>query len=418
MKKPLKILFLLMSLGLVVGCAGKAPAPSDDTTPSGDSGSGGESSDPSSDEPPTPKETCYTVFFFGRYITEEKIATLKTELDTILADFDNVVYQTIPAKTEDRDTRVGEAASAVAAYNTQHENKANMLLGFNGDSDNALANAGYQQYNEQNYTYGTDKSRKLWVEKEPVYAATNDAIQQYLFAHYGPTKVQLGKNAIQVLPGESATVAASLDIAPVGAELTFTAVSDKDFATVTIEDNQITVALSSSATVGEVATITVSCLAYTPATLAVTVADPEAAKENHLVVAFYNKFVTEAKRGEIEEGFAEYLTDEGITLDSVTFVALGTSDTNVAAFAGLITDYNGNSSHAHPINVLLGANGDSGNALANAGYKKESGTSYNYGTDNNRKIWVPTEYDSANPSLEIKTLIDYIVANYTIPPAA
>ncbi len=496
MKKTLKVLFLLMSLGLIVGCAGRGN-PSSNINPSSDSGS----SEPSSTEPAEvpvvelsattasvkvgeyvevtanlsipnenatftatadkeyastqvtgntikvtlsdaavvdetvtiivasegatsatltitvlSNETYYTIFFFQRYIGETSVATLKTQFNTLLNDFDHVVYEVFT----DGGATVKTAAQAVATYNDAHPNyKVNALLGFNGDSDNTLSGAGYKQYSEQNYTYGTDQSRKLWVEKEPEYATTDDSVQQYLFANYGPTKVQLSRKRAEAKVGQTITIPASLDVPAIGAELTFTAESNKEYAAVTVEGNQVSVALSASAVVGEVAIITVSCGTYTPASVAVTVLAHDAVVGNDLVVAFYNKYVTAEKREEIETKFNKYLTDNSISLGSVTFVGFGNNSTNVAAFAGLVMDYNDDFSNPHMVNVLLGTRGDSNDALANAGYKRFE-TEYNFqkSGESNRKIWATSEYDEANPMPAVKALIDFMDATYKVEPAS
>ena len=413
MKQISRILLLLATVGLLAGCGGRGTTSSESGTssnsenPTTSSSSESGSSDTSDEQPPS-SETNYTVFFYQKFIGEEKIQSLQTELNALLgSSFDHINFEVL---TED--ALVKAAGEAVVSYNTQHNIKIDALLGFNGDSENTLANAGYQKASEQNYTYGTDTSRKLWVLKESVNPTADTLIQEYLFAHYGPTKVNLSKATEQLKPGESVEVTAALDISIVGVTPEFTAVSDKSYATVSLEGNKITVALSESAVVGEVATITVSYLTYTPGTLAITVISKDTVKEKHLVVAFYNKYITDDKKTEIETNFASYLTTNSIELDSVTFVGLGDSGTKVGPFATLVRNYNQDTSHAHPINVLIGCNGDSENALSNAGYKKLSNNSYTYGTDTSRKIWVVKSYDEANPDVDIKTFIDFMNANY------
>lgn len=494
MKKPLKIFFLLMALGLTVGCSGKSAEPSSTNSDS----SNPSSSEPSSSEPSeTPvvnlsstsayvkvgeyvevtaslsvpnanatftatadkeyattqvsgstirvtlsdsavvdetvtvtvasegatsatltitvvtNETYYTVFFFQSFVGETNVATLKTEFNTLLANFDHVIYEVYADST----TTVKPGAQAVASYNEGHYHKINALIGFNGDSDNILSKAGYQQYSEQNYRYGTDQARKLWVEKEPEYSETNDAIQQYLLAHYGPEKVQLSKKRGEAKPGQTITVPASLDIPLVDSELIFTAESNKSYATVTVVGNQVSVAMSESAIVGEVAVVTVSCGTYTSASIAITIIAQDAVVGNDLVVAFYNKYVTEEKRTEIENGFNAYLAANSISLGSVTFVGLGNSKTNVAQFAGFVMNYNDDFSNPHMVNVMLGTRGDSNDALANAGYKRLSETEYNFqkSGESNRKIWVTSEYDTENPMPAIKALVDFMDATYAVP---
>ena len=497
MKKPLQVLFLLMSLGLLVGCSGREVQPSSNTGDDSTTPSESESSEPaevpviqldttsatvkagefievnaslsipnpeavytavtdktyatvtvngsvikvalaasavvgevvtvtvsSGDATPAtlsitveqngPVETYYTVFFYQRYIGADNVNTLKGQLNTLLGDsFDHVVFEVF----EESDANVKTAGTAMATYNSNHNNKVDALLGFNGDSENTLATAGYKKFNEQNYTYGTDKARKLWVANESQKEDADLAVKNYLFANYGPTKVNLNKATVELKPGGDAiTVSASLDIAVVDEEPVFTVSLDenKTYMNVEVTGNSISVYAAADAVVGDEIIITVSCASYTPATFKVTIIAQDAVEEHHLVVAFYAKFVTGEKMTEIETNFRAYLTTKGISLDSVTFVSLGNSSTNVEAFAGLLTSYNGNTANAHPINAILGANGDSKSSLSNAGYKKESENSYLYGTDANRKIWVPKEYDATtNPDPGIKALVDFIAENYS-----
>lgn len=358
-------------------------------------------------------ETYYTVFFYQKYVSEEQIQTLQTEINTLLgASFDHVVYETLTDTT----LNVKAAGQAVAAYNAEHTNKIDALLGFNGDSENTLAGAGYQRASEQNYTYGTDTSRKLWVATQPASPTANASLKEYLFAHYGPTKVNLSKASADLKPGERVTVTASLDVVMAEQEPVYTVSSDPEKAYLNIEvtGNSIEIYAATDSVVGDEIVITISCLTFTPATITIKIISQDSVKENHLVVAFYMKYVTDEKIAEIKTNFATYLSTNSITLDSVSYVELGTSGTNVVAFANLISSYNQNASNPHPINVLLGANGDSGDALANAGYKKASGTSYTYGTDTSRKIWVPKEYDADDPDLAVKAMIDFIAANYSV----
>ena len=363
-------------------------------------------------------ETYYTVFFYSRYITAERIQELKTGITNALKDsYDHVVFDEHGTYNSSA-IAVPAAATHITEYNTAHDNKVDALLGFNGDSDNALSTAGYEAQSAQYYTYGTlDRTRKLWVAKESANPGGDALLQQYLFANYGPTKVTLSSVSEDVKPGESTTVTAALDLSTLEAPV-FAAVSNKSYATVTVTENQIAVALSNDAVVGETATITVSSGAYTPATLSVNVVN-EVVVEHHLVIAFYSRYVPAANRTAIQEGFEAYLTTNNITPDSIAWESLGTSSTNVGAFADLVTAYNGNSENAHRITVLLGVNGDSNNKLANAGYQKLA-NNYTYGpsgdNQNNRKIWVPATYDAA-VNFEIKALIDYMDASWLYVPA-
>ena len=90
------------------------------------------------------------------------------------------------------------------------------------------------------------------------------------------TKVVLDKTTAQVEQGASVVLNASLDVE---GEATYSAVADKNYATVTVEGSKVTVTLSADAVVGETVTVTVSSGELTPATCAITVlAKPVATK--------------------------------------------------------------------------------------------------------------------------------------------
>ena len=59
-----------------------------------------------------------------------------------------------------------------------------ILLGFNGDSNNVMANAGYAKYSDQSYTYGTDTNRKLWILDSARTDAATVAVFNYLEASW------------------------------------------------------------------------------------------------------------------------------------------------------------------------------------------------------------------------------------------
>ena len=363
------------------------------------------------------EETYFTIAYYTRYVSGDSQERITQEFKDFLkikedADIDNVVTVAY-GNYGTSSVSVADLASKITEYNNAHDYDVDAILGCNGDSGTALADAGYKKNSETNYTYGSDTSRKLWVRNTDETILGNVLLEEFLNENYTPkaTKVQLNKTAAEVKVGESVDVTASLDVATEGA--TFEAVADKDYATVTVNGADINIALSEAAVVGETVVVTVTSGELTPATLTITVVAKDTEEKVFLVVAFYNRYVDDAVEKEIETGFKLYADELQLKYDSITFVSLGASSgTTVAAFASAVTGYNGTEGN-NTINVLLGCNGDSGTALADAGYKKNSETSYTYGTDNNRKIWVQKNYD-ATVDYMVTALIDYIVANYSI----
>ena len=130
--------------------------------------------------------------------------------------------------------------------------------------------------------------------------------------------------------------------------------------------------------------------------------------EDVLTVAFYAKFMdTEVRVPEMEAAITEYFETHG-DCDKVIFVVLGDGDTNVAALADLMTEYN----DEHPltdIDILLGAKADKDGALVSAGYAQVSSTSYSYGTDNGRRLWCKAGLEA---SANVLAMQEYLAANW------
>lgn len=366
-----------------------------------------------------PQTTTYTVAFYQRYITNERIEELETALTAVFADIENVDVAYVGLGTESTvtsgGTTVAQFAGLVADYNTAHSNATiDCLLGANGDSNaKDLAAAGYYKYSDQAYTYGTDSSRKLWLKtlgEGESLSAGDSAVIDYLAENWVPvaTKVVLNQTEATVQQGESITLTASTDVAVDGA--VYTASSDKTYATTEVGGNQIVVTLSADAVVDEVATITVSCGDLTPATCAITVTGEPVVEEHHLSIAFYVKFISSDNIIALTNGITKYIADNELSFDSVSFVSLGDSSTNVVGFKDLVVAEN-EKEGAHPINVLLGCNGDSNNALKNAGYSQVDSTSYTYGTDAKRKLWCATGMED---DICVTTIQAYLAANWAV----
>ncbi len=127
-------------------------------------------------------------------------------------------------------------------------------------------------------------------------------------------------------------------------------------------------------------------------------------------IAYYAKFISEANITALTSGIEKYFEDNNVEA-TLVFTTLGTSGTNVSAFAGLVVDYNTAHADAH-ISIFLGANGDSTDKeLAAAGYAKESDTNYSYGTDAKRKLWCQTGHAEDAMVLAVKA---YLGANWAV----
>ena len=133
-----------------------------------------------------------------------------------------------------------------------------------------------------------------------------------------------------------------------------------------------------------------------------------------LTIAFYAKFITNERIAELEAGIRDFLTAQGITVDTLTFVTLGNSGTNVAAMAALVSEYNADENN-NTVDVVLGLNGDSNNAWKNLGYQKLDETNYSYGTstgnENNRKLWCQIDHTADDGVLAVR---DYLAANWAV----
>lgn len=369
------------------------------------------------DDPPLPDTNELNVAVFNHYVDSSVASAIETGFNAYLTTAGKLNKTVTFVGLGDSSTDVAGFADAVTSYNNEHEeHKIDALLGCRADVSNTtpLANAGYSSAGNTDYTYGnTSTARRFWYDtKSPNLSLVMD-LKAYLDANYTAkaTNVVLSQTTASVKVGEFIEVTASINVSDPDA--VFTAVADKDYATVEVTGSTIKVTLSDSAVVDDQVVVTVSSGTLTPATLTITVLAADVVIEHHLVCAFYARFVTSTVMENIESGFATYLANNSITLDSVTFVSLGNSGTNVGPFADLITNYNGDESHAHPINVILGCKEDKNEALSNAGYKKLDNTMYTYGTDSERKFWVSKSYD-ATVDIEVNALQAYIAATYPV----
>lgn len=423
MKKPLQVLFLLMSLGLLVGCAGKEGTPSDSNTNSNSdsaiTSSESESEEPSSsDDDPVEEINSLNVGVFGKYVDETGVTNIETGFKAFLTAANQGDLK-INFVRESTATSVAKFAEYVVQYNTEHAtNKFDVLLGLRGDANgNPLAEAGYTCIPNAEFTYGVsnETDRRFWYNAESTNVEIALELKEFLAKEYGPKTVVLSKTAESLKPGESITVTASYNV--VWPEVTVTAQADKSYAAVTVEGANVTATLSNDAVVGETVTVTVASGTLTSATLTITVLAQDAVTEHHLVVALFKRYIHADVLANIENNFKAYAQTNNLDITSITFYEVGNnSSTTVAQFAEAVTSYNND--HDHDTNVLLGCNANTGSALSNAGYKALSSTAYSYGPEgtnqNNRKIYVLNGYD-AEKDIEVTAFATYIAATYPVP---
>lgn len=423
MKQISRILLLLATVGLLAGCGGRGTTSSESGTssnsenPTTSSSSESGSSDTSDEQPP---EETYSlnVGVFGKYVDANGATTIETGFKAYLTAANKGDLK-INFVRESAATSVAKFAEYVVQYNTEHTtNQFDVLLGLRGDANgNPLAEAGYTCIANTEFTYGVsnETDRRFWYNAESANIAVVNDLKDFLSKEYGPKNVVLNKTSESLKPGESVTVTASYNV--VWPEVTVTAQADKTYATVQVEDANVTVTLSDAAVADETVTVTVSSGTLTPATLTVTVLAQDAVAEHHLVVALFKRYIHADVLANIENNFKAYAQTNNLDFTSMTFYEIGNnSSTTVAQFAEAVTTYN--NEHDHDTNVLLGCNANTGSALSNAGYKALSSTAYSYGPEgtnqNNRKIYVLNGYD-AEKDIEVTAFATYIAATYPVP---
>ena len=295
-----------------------------------------------------------------------------------------------------------------------------VLLGFNGDTsstDGKLAGLGFEKYSEDNYLYGTDANRKLWVltsEKESVEVT---AIYNYLQDNWLPVMRDLY------------LVGTMNDWSESNTDYKLTKVTENQYSYANLQ-----VTDSASFKVYYPAGATTDDKWFTNASTwedcGFTLSDPDknivltgtgkyninfywtADNNNHITVekvneasytiAVYKRYVSDAQRDTLLAGIQAAFTAADIT-KTVTFELLGGNSTNVATAMGAV-----------PVGtqVLLGFNANTGSAITNAGYELYDDTEYNYGSGT-RKLWV---LSSAKTAAEVVVIYNYLQANFV--PAA
>ena len=139
-----------------------------------------------------PKNNLVAVFY-KKYITDEKIAEIKTNFASYLTnnsiELDSITY----VELGNSGTSVVGLSDAIRSYNLNASNPypVNVILGVNADdSQNSLSGVGYKKASETNYTYGTDAKRKIWVTKDYDAENPNLAIKtfiDFIDAYYSST---------------------------------------------------------------------------------------------------------------------------------------------------------------------------------------------------------------------------------------
>ena len=362
-----------------------------------------------------PQPTKFYVGYYDKYIDETKGATLKEGLTAALQNAgvtDTIEFTSLGTGN------IGAASANIVTGTT-------LLLGFNGDSGDALKNLGYAKYSENNYNYGpsgnNEKNRKLWVfdPQEGVEvegssareAAATVAAYNYLEANW--TEAQEKEYYVVGDMTEWNITAPTLKM---------TKVSDNEYKYEGLEvaenqgfkvfcpqlegDNRWFTDDSTWTDCGftlsnpdknvvpnEAGKYTVHFYVAGENNNHITI---EKQTVNKFYVGLYDKYITTNKDA-LVAGVAAALVNAGIT-GEIEFTSLGTGNVG-AAFGNRVAG----------TTILLGFNGDSNNVMANAGYAKYSDQSYTYGTDTNRKLWI---LDSARTDAATVAVFNYLEANW------
>ena len=174
MKKTSKLLLLLASLGMLVGCGPKGG----DTTP----------------PPETPNQI--NVIYFKSYVSSERAAAMKTAYVESLQTAGVEVDATKVNFFESTNSKVDGLIDEILRHNTKHpNNKIDVLLGANNfnkatDADQKAKFEAMYANDETDYTYGTstnveyNTNRKFWYNKDKLADQYVAGLQTYLKANW------------------------------------------------------------------------------------------------------------------------------------------------------------------------------------------------------------------------------------------
>ena len=398
------------------------------------------------EEPPVEETGKLTVAVYGVYVSEARTTELENGFKAYLTAEQKTIDSLVFVRDDTNTTIATFIDPFVKEYNEAHADaKVDVLLGLKSNA--AITAAGYSN-NGKSYNYDdvegkADGERKFWFDANSANQAEIQLLEAYLDANWTKSEEPPVEEDTYFLTGDMNTWATdnaaykftkssdgtnhyyldNIDISATqelrvywtqGADdsaryLTnstegegYTLNRDNGNIVVT-EDGNYKIDLYPGSEYGNPIVLTKN-------------GGGEETPKNIFTVAIYSKYVSDERAKEIEDAFKAYLEEKEVALDGVVFTSTGTG--NVGACAKAISDYNTEHASAK-VNALLGANGDSSNALANAGYKRYSETNYLYGdkdteaNQKNRKIWVEKDNDGTDAFL---ALVDYMNANWTEKP--
>lgn len=200
-----------------------------------------------------------------------------------------------------------------------------------------------------------------------------------------PTRVVLDKQTLKILPGESKKVNASLDYEP--ETPTFSYECEQAWITVTIAGKEITIAIDAGATVGATGTVTIKSGELEPATVTVTVLDPEAGggveEETHtLIVSSFG--ITESGKSYID---VTHTADNGIKyvgqmMQTPDFIQIRSKNSN----SGIVVSQNETGLVATKITIHFNSTTTNTNSVNIYGADSAFGIANMYGNDTVTKI--------------------------------
>lgn len=189
MKKTSKLLLLLASLGMLIGCGpkgGAEPQPSDD-----------------------PNQI--NVIYFKSYVSQERATAMKNAYVASLQTAGVEVDATKVNFFESTNSKVDGLVDEILRYNTKHpNNNVDVILGANGfskvsDPDQKAKFEAIYVNDETNYTYGTstkaedNTNRKFWYNKDKLTNQYVAGLQTYLKANWTSVPEPVKTNKLVVM---------------------------------------------------------------------------------------------------------------------------------------------------------------------------------------------------------------------------
>ena len=352
---------------------------------------------PEPDPDPDPQPNAYVVGLYNKFITTN-LEALKTGVQTALtaAGINEISFK-----------ELGTGGVADAFANVAEGTK--ILLGFNGDANPAVMGpAGYAKYDEDSYNYGTDLNRKLWILEAERESVGVEAVHTYLKQNW----VEKSYFAIGSMNSFD-TTNTDYPFVKVDANTyslaNFEVEANTAFRVYCPETNEFfrneTTPADCGYTIGDAPdyNIIVTEKGKYNVTFYVSIegnnhVSLEKQTVSYFYVGLYQRYINSTIMAAFKEDIEDALKAAGV--ENVQFTELGGSGVNVATAFG---------NRVIGTTILLGFNGDSNSVMGNAGYAKYSDTSYNYGTDANRKLWI---MESARTSAEVVAVYNLLEASY------